>query len=242
MESANTSWSFFEKVYCISLRERSDRRRQVNEELARVDLQDRVELHIVERHPLDRAQGIFESHMQCIQRGLERGAGNILIFEDDVFSRSLDPSIVDRVCRALQERPGWNALFLGCITSAIRNTGMPGVSEIDYRCLAHAYALNTPFARRITGETWKGIPIDDLLRRKCTNFFAISPMCAFQGLAGTDNQTDAINRLRTIFGGLSFIQSANKLYQGHKVAIVAAHLSWRGPSSFWSVAPGRVPR
>lgn len=218
-------WKFFEAIYCISVADRLDRREEVKKQLAAVGLRERVEFVLVARHPENREQGIFESHMLCLNKGLAAGAQHIMIFEDDVFFRDFDPRILAEACLHLDRLESWNGLFLGGITSASRRTGMRSLVSIQYRCLAHAYALNAPFARRIVQEQWRGIPYDGLLRKSSGDLFAISPMCAFQGLSESDNQTVAIDRIRRMFGGLPFIQKMNERYQNHKPLFLALPLA-----------------
>jgi len=215
------TWDFFDKIYCISLDERVDRREQARKQFADVGLLERVEFVIVTKHPINREKGIFQSHMNCLDRGLKEKAQNILIFEDDVFFQSIDLQALQEVCTCLDSTINWNALFLGCITSGSSKTGKKNLVKITYRCLAHAYVLNRPFAKRIAQESWNGIPFDELLRRHNTDFYALHPMCAFQGLAGTDNQTVVIDWMRRLFGGLPFIQKVNEFYQNHKVVLLA---------------------
>jgi hypothetical protein len=217
-------WKFFDTIYCISVDDRFDRREQVKKQFAAVGLLERVEFVLVTRHPEDREQGIFESHMLCLQRALAAGAQHILIFEDDVFFRDFDSRSLAEACAHL-ERLAWEGLFPGCITSGSRKTEVKSLVRIKYRCLSHAYAVNAPMARRIVREEWSGIPYDGLLRRMNGDFFAIYPMFAFQGLSESDNQTVAIDRMRRLFGGLPFIQKMNEIYQNHKALILAAHLA-----------------
>ncbi len=218
-------WNFFDTIYCISVDDRLDRREQVKRQFAAVGLLQRVEFVLVARHPENREQGIFESHMLCLKRALMAGAQHILIFEDDVFFRDFDSRALAEACAHLERLETWNSLFLGGITSGSRQTEVKSLVRIKYRCLSHAYALNAPMARRIVREEWSGIPYDGLLRQKNGDCFAIYPMCAFQGLSESDNQTVAIDRVRRLFGGLPFIQKMNEIYQNHKVLILAAHLA-----------------
>jgi len=218
-------WKFFEAIYCISVDDRIDRREQVKKQFAAVGLLERVEFVLVARHPENREKGIFESHMLCLERGLATGAQHIMIFEDDVFFRDFDPRTLAEACLHLDHLESWNGLFLGGITSTSRKTGVKSLVSIKYRCLSHAYALNAPFARRIVREEWSGIPYDGLLRRNNGDFFATYPMCAFQGLSESDNQTVAIDRMRRLFGGLPFIQKMNEMYQNHKPLFLALHLA-----------------
>ncbi len=219
------AWSFFDRVYCISIDERSDRREQAKAQFAEVGLLERVEFVIVGKHPQDREKGIFKSHMHCLHRGLQESAEHILIFEDDVFFQNVAARSLREACAALKRSTNWDALFLGCITKGSTKTKNRSLVRIQYRCLAHAYALNRSFAERIVREKWAGLPFDELLRRCCNkNFYALYPMCAFQGRCGTDNQTVAIDRLRRVFGGLPFIQKANEFYQNHKKVLLCINL------------------
>jgi GR25 family glycosyltransferase involved in LPS biosynthesis len=218
------AWGFFDKVYCISLDFRIDRREQAKKQFARVGLLERVEFIIVKKNQANCEQGIFESHMLCLEKGLAAGAQHILVLEDDVIFANFNPQFLLEACSALKSLGHWHGLFLGCLTSGSRKTGYKSLAGIKYRCLAHAYALNAPFARGIVREKWLGIPFDELLRRKGSLFFAIRPMCAFQGLSGTDNQTVYIDRMRRFFGGLPFIQRVNEVFQNHKALFLSLHL------------------
>ena len=219
-------WDFFDKVYCISIDARTDRREQVRKQFADVGLLERVEFVIVAKHPENQEKGIFESHMQCLQKGLDDNAHHILVFEDDVFFQNFDVQNLSSSCSFLDRKTEWNGFFLGCITAGSRKTKEKSLVRIKYRCLAHAYALNQSFVKRLVQETWSGIPFDELLRRRQSDFFALYPMCAFQGLSGTDNQTVVIDRMRRIFGGLPFIQKANQFYQNHKFFIFLSHVAF----------------
>jgi GR25 family glycosyltransferase involved in LPS biosynthesis len=218
-------WAFFDRIYCISLDKRTDRRAEVSKQFAVVGLLDRVEFVIVTKHPVNQEKGIFQSHMKCLEKGLGENARNILIFEDDVFFQGFDGQTVHEVCTYLDSAANWDALFLGCITNGSSRTEKKNLVRITYRCLAHAYALNESFARKIVQQPWSGVPFDELLRRDNADFYALYPMCAFQGLAGSDNQTVVIDRLRRLFGGLPFIQRVSEFYQNNKVVLFPVSLT-----------------
>ncbi|MDJ0623540.1 MAG: hypothetical protein QNJ17_11280 [Desulfocapsaceae bacterium] len=215
-------WTFFDKIYCISIDQRRDRREQVKKQFAEVGMLERVEFAIVDKHPTNPEQGIFESHMACLQKGLARGGRHILVFEDDVFFQTYNSSVLRGVCDYLDTGVKWNGLFLGCMVDGSTRTAEKNLMKITYRTLAHAYALNRPFAEKLVQNSWKGIPFDEFLRLNQEEFYAIYPMCAFQGLSGTDNQRIAIDRVRRLFGGLPFIQKMNELYHNHPLPLLGA--------------------
>lgn len=217
-------WQFFAKIYCISIESRKDRRREAKKQFETVGILDRVEFILVKKHLDNPEKGIFQSHMQCLRKGLEEGAENILIFEDDVLFHDFNPQNLHQATQFLTNTPSWNAFFAGAITSTIQKTSTPALSKVNYRCLAHAYALNRPFAKEFIQEPWNNIPYDNLLSNHCQDFFALTPMIAFQSQATTDNNTPTLVTIRRLFGGLSFIQRANEFYQHHKAPILISHL------------------
>ncbi len=215
------SWSFFDKIYCISLQERQDRRQKARQQFADVGIGNRVEFVIVKKHSENPEKGIFESHRQCLVQGLASGAETILVFEDDVFFRGFSDSSLHIACDQLKGFPCWDVLLLGGITSGSRKTSAKNLTKVRYRCLAHAYAINRSFAQTIVGKKWNGTPWDEMFRLSGGAFYALYPMCAFQGTEGSDNRTIAIDRVRRFFGGLPFIQRTNELYQNHKLLLTA---------------------
>ncbi len=224
-ESLRNPWFFFDRIYCISLVNRHDRRQQALKEFTAVGLEGRVEFILVQPHAQNRAQGIFESHILCLRRGIAANASNILIFEDDVFFKNFSPERLRQGCICLARNGRWDALFLGCITSSSRPAGQH-IARIKYRCLSHAYAVSAEFARELVTNKWTGVPWDTFLRhqQKRKRFFALTPMCALQGLAGSDNQTIVIHRLRRLFGGLPFLQQLNEFYQCRKLLLLTTNL------------------
>ncbi len=217
-------WDFFDRIYCITLDSRPDRMLEAKRQFAAVGLEERVEFVIVAKDDEDPARGIFQSHLRCLTKGLESGATHILVFEDDVLFRGFSEERLRTACRFLQETSRWDVFFLGCITNGSKQTAQEAVVQVKYRCLSHAYALNRSCAEKIVQEKWQGIPFDGLLHRLNGQFFALAPMCAFQGQASSDNETVRIDRLRNLFGGLPFIQRCNEIYQNNKVLIIALHL------------------
>jgi len=59
-------WAFFDKLYCISLRERTDRRERARIEFSRMGIDRRVEFVLVDKDHTDPCRGIFASHLLCM--------------------------------------------------------------------------------------------------------------------------------------------------------------------------------
>lgn len=224
--SVVAAWDFFDKVYCISLAGRSDRRAEAAAQFARVGLAGRVEFVVVEKHPTDCERGIYESHLLCMARGLARGAERMLIFEDDILFDGFTTAALERCTAFLGAEPDWHLFFLGCMVRASRRTRFPGVVRVRYRSLAHAYAVHAPFAERLVARPWQGVPYDDFLRDlRDERTFALYPPIAFQSDAPSDNERYLpLDRVRRLLGGLRRLQKNNAFYHHNRWAIVGAHV------------------
>ena len=69
-ETLEPYWEYFDKFYCISIEERADRRADAKVQFEKVGLADKVEFVIVQKHPYNCEEGIYNSHMACIKKGL----------------------------------------------------------------------------------------------------------------------------------------------------------------------------
>ncbi|MGV8059257.1 MAG: glycosyltransferase [Smithellaceae bacterium] len=219
-------WDFFDRLYCISLREREDRRKSALKEFSKVGLADRVEFVIGERklHSCNTEKGVYESHMMCLRKGLEAGAKNIIVFEDDIEFDRFDSERLRSCTEFLRQHPEWKVLLLGALIRSSGKTTNPCIQKARYQSLTHAYALNRHYAETLAYEPWQGIVNDTLFRPLTDNIYAVNPMFAFQGDLSTNNKYMGLYRFRQWFGGLKRIQKANEFYLHHKFGIIAAHV------------------
>lgn len=220
------SWDFFDKIYCISLKERTDRQENARAQFEKVGLASRVEFFLAEKPLFHSEQGIYESHMQCIQKGIEENAQTILVFEDDILFDRFSPALLRNIVDFLQQENSWNIFFLGCMVNGIKTTTYPSVTHVKYRCSAHAYVLNRPFAEQLVKLPWQGTAFDDLLREMNDNrAYAATPCFAFQSSSPTDNKaTQRLARFRELCGGVKLIQKANEFYYLNRSTIWVGHI------------------
>ena len=225
-ESTSRGWDHFDRIYCISLRERTDRREEALRQFEYLGIAERVVFKLVDRHPMNSEQGIYESHLRCIQDGLDAGDRRMLIFEDDVVFEHYDPFRFEKSVDFLKDHPDWGILFLGCLVNRSRPTDVPAIRSIDYRCLTHAYAINHQFALQVAEKSWQNIPFDVMLSRLNGPYFAVNPTFAFQSDAASDNvRRKELDRFRRWFGGLRRIQKGNEWYHRNKAWVIALHVA-----------------
>jgi GR25 family glycosyltransferase involved in LPS biosynthesis len=225
MKKETNGWDFFDRLYCTSLQKREDRRKSALKEFSKVGLADRVEFVMVERHPYNIEQGVYETHMMCLRKGLEAGARNIVVFEDDVEFDRFDPERLRSCTEFLRQHPEWKVLLLGALIRSSRKTTNPCVQKVRYQSLAHAYVLNRHYAETLAYEPWQDIIHDTLFRPLTDDVYAIYPMCAVQNNLTSDNDKyPTLVLIRRLLGGLKRIQKANEFYHRHKICIYAAHV------------------
>ena len=226
MEKEISGWDFFDRIYCLSLEEREDRRRAAAESFAKVGIADKVEFVLVQPHPSNIEQGMYESHMTCLRKGLEAGAENIVVFEDDVIFDRFDAAHFKQCTQFLADNTNWKVLLLGALISSSRKTNNPFIQKVRYQSLAHAYALNRHYAETLAYQPWQGIVIDTIFRPMDNDIYAVYPLFAFQNYFSSDNDKkyNGLERFRRLCGGLERIQKANEFYQRHKFGVITAHV------------------
>lgn len=225
MDKLINHWDYFDKMYCISLDERPDRREEAEAQFAKAGLSERVEFHVVRKHPHDSEQGIYESHIECMKKGISAGAGNIVIFEDDILFDGFSQQRLERCVDFMRGASDWKAFFFGCLVAGSRRTRHEGVLAVKYRASTHAYVLNRGFAQLLTQQPWRRIAYDVELRSHEGGFYAIYPSFAFQSNSPSENnKLPRLDKIRRLLGGLRRIQKRNEFYHHHRTAVVGLHI------------------
>jgi hypothetical protein len=234
MDKATNYWHYFDKIYCISLDERSDRREEAEIQFKKTGLSEYVEYHIVKKHPYDSEEGIYESHMACIKNGLTSGAGNIVIFEDDVIFHGFSQERLKQCIDFMRATPDWKAFFFGCLVSGSSGIHCKGVLSIKYRSLTHAYVLNRGFAELLVKMPWRKIAFDAEFKSYKDGFYAAFPSFAFQSNSPTGNSKYLrLDQFRRLCGGLWRIQKRNEWYHRNRSISIALHILFILLIIFW---------
>jgi hypothetical protein len=219
------AWDFVDKVYCLTLDHREDRRQQATEQFRRVGLDGRVEFLLSKKHPTNAEQGNFFAQMNALRAGVDAGANIIAVFEDDiVFDRFNEKKLRD-AADFLRANSQWNILFLGCLVTAARRTPWRSIVKIRFRSLTHGYLIRREFAEKLLQIPWPGRCLDDLIQSlDDPGLYAIHPAIAFQSNSRTDNDKQIVNdRFRRLFGGLRPLQKWNEFVNLNFRFLVVIH-------------------
>lgn len=174
--SANLPPLAVDAIYCVSLRERGDRRESLLRGFAPLGMP--IEFVLADRDPEDPERGCYQSHQRCATLALERGLARILVLEDDATLGPVDPAHLARINRFLRlRRP--ELFYLGGILGRMWRIPYPGV----VRCRlsgCHAYILSARGCRRLAGTPWAGKPLDSVVPKLFDGFAAFPMLCEQQ--------------------------------------------------------------
>src|SRR5665647_1279722 len=76
---------------------------------------------------------MYESHMTCLRKGLEAGAGRIVVFEDDILFDRFDAGRFNQCTGFLSAHPDWQVLLLGGLIRSSKKTANPCVQKVRYQ-------------------------------------------------------------------------------------------------------------
>lgn len=144
---------FFERIYIVNLPERDDRRREMQQELARIDLRidgDRVRYFRAVRpdnaglFPSLGARGCFMSHFAICEEAIRDGLNNVLVMEDDLAFDMRLPDALPMLLQRLRIEP-WDIAYFGHFDPATHAVDVDAPiwrSTTAALATTHFYALN----------------------------------------------------------------------------------------------------
>lgn len=206
-------WSYFDDIQCINLYSRGDRYEYTQEVFNKYNIPGHF--YRVNKHPKSGFQGSFESHINCIRNAYNKGAQNVLIFEDDI-----DPSIYltpDNLQKAVNfmKSHNYDIFFLGCFPQVLHykavlqetdppatlneklKDNLPTSTQIYkiHAWMAHAYVISRPMMEKIKDLNYMGIQVDFLYSHN-NNSYAILPSLFYQKDLPSDNDNTWYVRLK----------------------------------------------
>lgn len=146
-------------VFCISLRERTDRRALLEAEFLGSGLH--IEFLIVDRDTQSPERGCFTSHVKCAQLALERGYRRVLILEDDATLMHFQSLQVQQINAFLRRRDP-EQLYLGANLGKVWLTWNMGIARVRAKG-THAYILSSAGCHHLlTHAPYSGVAIDKI--------------------------------------------------------------------------------
>jgi glycosyl transferase family 25 len=153
---------YFDRSYIINLKDRVDRRREVEHEFRRLGISipnEKVQFYTATR-PTDQAnfasigvRGCFMSHLNVLDFAQRDNLRNVLVFEDDVSFRNVEVDFEERLIENLSHAD-WDLLWLGYSRPAQDGLSGPLTRWTGDIICAHCYAVNGRFIRTMAQYMW----------------------------------------------------------------------------------------
>lgn len=156
-------------VYCISLKERQDRRDLFSQTVGS-KLQNPVVFHMAEKNE-DPVKGCYESHQALARLAIKNELNRILVFEDDVKPYELNATPIHWINRFIRNHR-FEALHLGYSMGRTWLTWFPFIARGRVVAL-HAYILSREGCRILSNTPYDGTPVDVIFKKH------IKQHCAF---------------------------------------------------------------
>ena len=175
-------FDFFQKIYCISLPQSSDRKTTISKHFENLKIKDRVEFIYVDapagnfNNTNFKKAGVLGcslSHMKAVYDAVDKQYDNCLIIEDDTF---FSQDYHKRMLIGLSELPkNWDILYFGGSPHEKLTRISSQLSTSGIMLGTIAYGLNSKYYNKILNAYFNNI---------CKNF----PMCCADNILKNLNQ------------------------------------------------------
>ena len=156
-------WDFFDKIYCINLTTRPDRRETVKVVFDKYGIP--VTFYDAIPHPISGIQGCFESHINIIKESYEKGYDNILIFEDDIVnSINLNDSTITECINFLKSNIDWELFYFSMYPNILhyKMSNYQGNINKVHAYWGSGYAVSRKGMKKYMNLTYDGKEVDTI--------------------------------------------------------------------------------
>lgn len=159
-------YEFFDKIVCINLSTRPDKKSHVERVFKEIAIPN-VSYYIAHPHPKGGRYGCFQSHIDVIDSAYREGCSNVLIFEDDIRpSTSYSKNHLGNAIDFLSSYPNVDILQLGhfpiqdnngLLYPYIKANSIPHFDNIvEFAGTgAHAYCVTRSGMQKILQSPWR---------------------------------------------------------------------------------------
>lgn len=163
-------------IFCISLKERTDRRDLLIQEFEGSGLS--IEFLIVERDSENPERGCFDSHIKCASLALERNYRRVLILEDDATLVLFEKKQVSQINAFMKHRDP-EQFYLGANLGKVWLTWNRGIARVRAKG-THAYILSCKGCEHLLHHApYSGTAIDKVYSKHFKAYMAF-PMLSQQ--------------------------------------------------------------
>ena len=159
-------------TYYINLDRRTDRKKEMEDELAKVDtLSPFIRFPAIQFKP--GAIGCTLSHIEVLKLGIQSGVDHICVFEDDFYFK-LSSRTMEQLIQAAKQTLYDVFMFGYCIEDAVNSTQPTNHSlfvTIKNACCSHGYMVRKEYAPKLLQNLEEGVK--QLMETKNEQLYAL---------------------------------------------------------------------
>jgi GR25 family glycosyltransferase involved in LPS biosynthesis len=175
--------TFFDKIYCINLDERTDRWELAEKELESVGITNYIRFSAIKNE--NGAIGCRDSHIEVIKHAKKNNYNRILIFEDDFIFINKNQELINKTLTQL-EKINYDIFYFGATLE--KNYGIlkkidENIVNTNFAYALHAYSVNPRCYDFIINEGSKYPIIDVFVQSRIVsrgNCYIANPMLCLQ--------------------------------------------------------------
>lgn len=111
MALTKNPFNYFDAIYCINLKRRTDRKKLAEQEFNKMGIKKRIKWFTAIETPENGAIGALLSHRKIIEIAVEKKYNNVLVFEDDVKFR-VNLKKIEQIISELN-KVEWDIFYFG---------------------------------------------------------------------------------------------------------------------------------
>jgi len=147
-------------VYYINLDERSDRNKEILDELKKIDYPKNKIVRIPAIKKVDKGHlGCSISHMNAVQKFIKSGLNNCIIFEDDFQFIESSETVNKCFSDLLNSNINYDVVFLAYFDVQSKDSKYPFLRKIISGQASSGYLLNKKFAQTLLKNMKEGISL-----------------------------------------------------------------------------------
>ncbi|WP_324690282.1 glycosyltransferase family 25 protein [Cobetia sp. D5] len=214
-------------VFCISLKDRYDRRAHLVKEFEPLGLN--IEFYLAERDDSNPERGCYESHRACATLALQRGYQRVLILEDDATLSMPRESKIRRINTFMKLRNP-EIFYLGGMLGRMWLIPYRGVVRAKLTG-GHAYLLSRKGMKKISSNPYSGKAVDSVYSTRFKAYASYPLLC--DQLPESQVESDIANYRINKKGGGSYKDSDYWAINSRKQVSALRRDIWRTICGRW---------
>jgi|TARA_B110001469_G_C9608711_1_gene302736 glycosyl transferase, family 25 len=143
----------FDNYFYINLEHRTDRKKQILNELHKMNIQDNKIIRIdAIRNKYNGHIGCCKSHIKTIEMAKKMNLNNIVVFEDDFVFNKTKKEVDQKINHFLKTYPKYDIVQLTTVYKSLKDINDKHVKKVEKASTSSAYIINKRFYNKLLDD------------------------------------------------------------------------------------------